>query len=67
MDEAKTYVVYVCPECREQISGELELDKDSGTWRHGHYHDPPEAWPGDEDPWLWAVEIQTVAVESQPA
>jgi hypothetical protein len=68
----QTYVVYVCPDCGEQITDGLEYDTERGYTR-GHYHDPPDGWLDEagnnpqgtgEDPWFDAIEIRTVSLDA---
>lgn len=49
-------VVYVCPECHEQIVESTYTSERGTFW--GHYHDPPDDWPGGEDPWFDAVMLE---------
>lgn len=52
------FVVYVCPECGEQIT-DIGWDAERGAI-HGHYHDPPADWPHAEDPWFDAEPVEVV-------
>lgn len=40
MKAAKTYTIWICPECREHIT-DFYYDPAKGTV-YGHYHDPPD-------------------------
>lgn len=54
----RRYVIHVCPECGEQVENR-EWDAERGAY-YGHYHDPPAGWPGGEDPWVDAIEVEVV-------
>lgn len=59
---ARPLVVHVCPGCGEQIT-ESVYTSERGTF-YGHYHDPPEDWPHNEDPWFDAI-AAGVVLESE--
>lgn len=54
--KGRTYVIYRCPQCLEQIMESSYTSEHGRVW--GHYHDPPEGWEGPEDPWFDAERIE---------
>ena len=62
MSSEKTYMVWVCPDCLEQITEPDYTPAEGRVW--GHYHDRPAGWPeGEPDPWFEAMEIEVAPID----